>query len=252
MGASRLDPWLDGAPSMSPGPTRVLQNVGDKPEGFIARVRSSLDAQVGHKLETEFARLETETCSCACKIMGLASHFLGATEIAKGNISSVRDRTTLSTSTAYLIPGRKHANGVTHASRKDFFTLISLAYVSVATNDSPPHPMRSTFSQGKVNSSWSAKVTTFLAIYTDPRVLQGKQFTITSWPPKLHPLSTGTSRCYGPISPWHSCFSRMAGSTTRRLTLNAPSRTRSTTRTVLLAHRCCKPGFGIDDTRLKR
>ena len=117
---------------MSPGPTRVLQNVGDKLEGFIAGVRSFLDAQAGHKLETEFARLETETCSCACKIMGLASHFLGATEIAKGSISSVRDRTTLSTSTAYLIPGREHANGV---APKGFLYFDFLRLVRVCHGD---------------------------------------------------------------------------------------------------------------------
>jgi len=82
-----------------------------------------------HKPETKFAGLKIETCPCACKRMGSALDFLGATEIAKSSISSIGDRAALSASTAYLVPGRTHANGVTHTSKKDFFTLISLAYV---------------------------------------------------------------------------------------------------------------------------
>jgi len=60
-----------------------------------------------HKPETKLARLEIETCSCACKRMGSASDFLGATEIAKGSISSIGDRAALTASTAYLMTGHK-------------------------------------------------------------------------------------------------------------------------------------------------
>ena len=67
--------------------------------------------------ETKSIRLGIDSETFSCERLNSASGLLCVTKVAKGSISSIRDRTALSTSRAYLVPRPRHANGVAHEPR---------------------------------------------------------------------------------------------------------------------------------------
>jgi tetratricopeptide (TPR) repeat protein len=126
--------------------------------------------------------------------------------------------------------------------------LINLARLLVQTISSTPpkkpHSAQSISSRRKANNIGSADLIVLSAIYINPRARWRRQFTITSWPSELRPLSIGTMTYFGFITNSQGCFAMKAGSTTHRLILNMPSRTRPIAHSTWVTRWRSRPGFG--------
>ena len=63
---------------------------------------------------------------------------------------------------------------------------------------------------------------------------------------KLHQFKPGAVSCFGFITSWRGCFAIKTNSTTRTITSNKPSHTRTKTHTTWVARRRCTLGFGTN------